>query len=322
MGVGGLFVSSHAGYGVAYYGGLLFFAFAVLFVMLLIKVSVDDVKEVTAAGEFGALFVKVTAILKPVTRSTSPGPAVVRSIATADLRDALARGIADFKVQPTHLIILCLIYPLAGLILWKLTAGYDVLPVLFPLVSGFALIGPLAATGLYELSRRREQGLDFSWWHVFAVLRSPSLPAIVALGVTLAVIFVAWLGAAQMIYERIFGNWVPASFGEFAREVFMTNSGWTLIIVGCAVGLVFAVVVMTISVVSLPMLLDRDVGAARAVQTSIRAVLANPGAMAVWGFIVVGTLLIGALPFFVGLAVVLPVLGHSTWHLYRKVVAH
>ena len=162
----------------------------------------------------------------------------------------MARGIADFKVQPTHLIILCLIYPLAGLILWKLTAGYDVLPVLFPLVSGFALIGPLAATGLYELSRRREQGLDFSWWHVFAVLRSPSLPAIVALGVTLAVIFVAWLGAAQMIYERIFGNWVPASFGEFAREVFMTNSGWTLIIVGCAVGLVFAVVVMTISVVS------------------------------------------------------------------------
>ena len=247
---------------------------------------------------------------------------IIREISSADIRDALARGVSDFKVQPTHLFFLCVIYPLAGLFLWRLTAGYEILPYLFPLVSGFALIGPLAATGLYELSRRRERGLDSSWWHVFDVLRSPSLPALVAVGVLLAAIFVAWLIAAQLVYEFAFGNWVPASIGEFANVVFATSSGWALIIVGCAVGFVFAVVVMTISVVSLPMLLDRDVGAVRAVGTSIRAVLANRGPMTIWGIIVAMALVAGSLPFFVGLAIALPILGHSTWHLYRKLVEH
>ena len=248
------------------------------------------------------------------------GIADIRVIDTADLRDALARGLADFMAQPTHLIILCVIYPVVGLILWRLTAGYDLLPYIFPLVAGFSLVGPLAATGLYELSRRRERGLDFSWWHVFDVLHSPSLPAIVALGFVLAAIFVAWLVAAHVIYLLIFGNWVPASLGEFAREVLTTYSGWALIIVGCGVGFIFAVVAMTISVVSLPMLLDRDVGAVRAVQTSIRAVRANRNTMAIWGVIVAGILVIGSLPIFVGLAIALPVLGHSTWHLYRKII--
>ena len=244
----------------------------------------------------------------------------IREIGTADLRDAVARGIADFMEQPTHLIFLCAIYPVVGLFVARLVAGYDILPLLFPLVAGFSLIGPLAATGLYELSRRRELGLDLSWWHVFDVLRSPSRPAIVVIGVAMAAIFVAWLIAAQAIFTMMFGNWVPASIGEFSHEVFATNSGWALIAVGCGVGFIFAVVVLTISVVSLPMLLDRDVGAMRAVQTSIRAVLANPGTMMVWGLFVVGTLVVGSLPLFVGLAIVLPVLGHSTWHLYRKVV--
>ena len=251
---------------------------------------------------------------------TDPGRFAVREIDMADLRDALARGYSDFKVQPTHLIFLCTIYPLVGLFLARLAAGYDILPVLFPLVAGFSLVGPLAATGLYELSRRREQGLDLAWWHVFDVLRSPSRSAMMALGLVMAAIFVAWLIAAQSIYLAIFGDWVPASVGEFLDVLFTTSSGWTLIVVGCGVGFIFAVVVLTISVVSLPMLLDRDVGAVRAVQTSIHAVAANPRTMTIWGFIVAGTLLIGSLPLFVGLAIVLPVLGHSTWHLYRKVV--
>ena len=251
---------------------------------------------------------------------TGVAPSGIREIGTADLRDALARGIADFMEQPTHLIFLCAIYPVVGLFVARLVAGYDVLPLLFPLVAGFSLIGPLAATGLYELSRRRELGLELSWWHVFDVLRSPSRPAIVVIGVAMAAIFVVWLIAAQAIFTMMFGNWVPASIGEFSHEVFATNSGWALIAVGCGVGFIFAVVVLTISVVSLPMLLDRDVGAMRAVQTSIRAVLANPGTMMVWGLFVVGMLVVGSLPLFVGLAIVLPVLGHSTWHLYRKVV--
>ena len=257
---------------------------------------------------------------KAVDANTSLAHSGIREIGTADLRDALARGITDFMEQPTHLIFLCAIYPVVGLFVARLAAGYDILPLLFPLVAGFSLIGPLAATGLYELSRRREQGLDLTWWHVFDVLHSPSRPAIVVIGVAMAAIFVAWLVAAQTIFVLMFGDWVPASIGDFSHEVFATASGWALIIVGCGVGFIFAVFVMTISVVSLPMLLDRDVGARKAVETSVRAVLENPRTMMVWGLIVVGTLLIGSLPLFVGLAIVLPVLGHSTWHLYCKVV--
>ena len=259
------------------------------------------------------------AIAEADPRSARP---IVRKIGAADLKDAVARGLADFNAKPSHLLFLYLIYPVIGLFLIRLSAGYDMLPLIFPLMAGFALIGPLAAIGLYELSRRREQGLDVSWRHSFGVFRSPSIGAIVTLGVVLLAIFVAWLAAAQAIYEQIFGSEAPASIPEFARQVLTNSAGWTLIIVGSGVGFLFAVVVLAISVVSFPLLLHRDVGVVTAVQTSVGAVLANPVTMAMWGLIVAGSLVIGSLPFFVGLAVVLPVLGHSTWHLYRKVVAY
>ena len=172
------------------------------------------------------------------------------------------------------------------------------------------------------LSRRRERSLDISRGQAFDVLRFPSLRSIATLGVVMVVIYFAWLFAAQAIYESFFGSAVPASIAEFAHQVLTTPSGWGLMIVGCGVGFLFTVVVFTLSVVSFPLLLDRDVGVMTAVGTSVRAVLANPLTMAMWGLIVAGALLIGSLPFFVGLAVVLPVLGHATWHLYRKVVEH
>jgi uncharacterized membrane protein len=250
-------------------------------------------------------------------RSAEP---VVRPIGLADLRDALSRGLADFKAMPTHLAFLCVIYPVLTLIFARTAAGYEVLPLVFPLLAGYALIGPLVALGIYELSRRREQGLDVSRWHAFEVLGSPSILAIATLGVVLMAIYFAWLFSAQAIYERYFGSAVPASIAEFARQVFTTPSGWALIVVGNGVGFLFAIVVFTLSVVSFPLLLDRDVGVMTAVGTSVRAVAANPMTMAIWALIIAGTLLIGSLPLFVGLAIVLPVLGHSTWHLYRKVV--
>lgn len=259
---------------------------------------------------------------KPIAdeRAYRPAQPVVRKIDKADLRDALARGLADFNAMPTHLVFLCLIYPIVTLVAARTAAGYEVLPLVFPLFAGYTLIGPLVAIGMYELSRRREKGLDISRRHLFDVLRSPAIDAIVVLGIVLMGIYSAWLFAAQTIYELYFGSAVPASIAEFARQVFTTPSGWALIIAGCGVGFLFAVVVFTLSVLSFPLLLDRDVGVITAVTTSVRAVLANPTTMAMWGFIVVVALVIGSLPFFVGLAVVLPVLGHSTWHLYRKVV--
>ncbi len=252
----------------------------------------------------------------------SPAQPIIRKIGVADLKDALAGGFADFNAMPTHLLFLCIIYPIVTLIAARIYAGYEALPLVFPLLAGYTMIGPLVATGMYELSRRREQGLDTSRMRAFDVLRSPSILAIATLGAGLMVVYFAWLGAAWAIYVLTFGSETPTSILGFVDQVFTTSAGWTLIIVGSGVGFLFATVAFTLSVVSFPMLLDRDVGIVMAVQTSIRAVLANPITMGIWGFIIAGTLFIGALPVFVGLAVALPVIGHAAWHLYRKVVEY
>ena len=222
--------------------------------------------------------------------------------------------------MPTHVIFLAIIYPIFGLFLACMTFGYDVMPLLFPLAAGFALIGPFAAIGLYELSRQREKGVDVSWKHAFGVLRCRSLDGITALGMVLMIVFLIWLMTAQWLYQSLFGYGSPESIGQFLSDILTTSEGWILIIAGNGIGFLFAVFVLTISVVSFPLLLDRDVGATVAIQTSVRAVLRNPLMMAAWGLFVAVALVIGSSPFFVGLAVVLPVLAHSTWHLYRKVV--
>jgi uncharacterized membrane protein len=244
----------------------------------------------------------------------------IRAIRPVDLKDALACGLSDFMAMPTHIVFLCVIYPIVGLLLGRLAFGYDMLPLLFPLMTGFVLIGPFAAIGLYELSRRREQGLEAYWTDAFDVLGSPSFAAIAALGFLLMLIFTVWLAAADWIYVATFGNKPVTSVEDFLEQILTTSSGWKLIILGNAIGFLFALLVLTISVVSFPLLLDREVGVAAAILTSTRLMLGNPVAMSLWGLIIAGLLVIGSLPFFTGLAVVIPVLGHSTWHLYRKAV--
>ena len=201
----------------------------------------------------------------------------VRRIGVADLRDVLARGLADFGAYRTDVIFLCIIYPVAGLVLARVAFGYDMLPLLFPLASGFALIGPVAAVGLYEMSRRREQGAEITWADAFGVVKAPAFGAILVLGLVLLAIFLLWLAAAWAIYQVTLGPEPPASVGSFVRDVFTTGAGWTMIIVGIGVGFLFAVLVLTISVVSFPLLLDRDVGLYTAVATSVRAVVDEPG---------------------------------------------
>jgi Predicted integral membrane protein len=250
----------------------------------------------------------------------APARIEVRRIGIADLKDALRKGLDDFLVMPTHAMFLCIVYPILGLLLARLALGYSVLPLLYPIATGFALVGPFAALGLYELSRRREAGLPMSVTNAFDVLESSSIGAIAALSLLLLAVFGTWVMVANEIYIANFGYAPSESIESFIRDVFTTRAGWNLIIFGNLVGFCFAVVVLTIGVVSFPLLLDRDVGAAVALLTSIRAVVQNPLIMALWGFIVAALLLIGTLPFFLGLTVVMPVLGHATWHLYRKVV--
>ncbi len=244
----------------------------------------------------------------------------VRRIGVSDLIDALRRGIDDFMVRPSHIVFLCLIYPIAGIVLAAWTSGANALPLLFPLASGFALIGPFAALGLYEISRRREAGLDTSWSHAFEVRNSPALPAIAAVGGFLLVLFLVWLLTAQAFYQQLFGPEPPQSLSGFINQIFATGRGWSLIVIGHAIGFVFAAVALTTTVIAFPLLLDRDVGAYEAIHASVRSVLVNPLPMAVWGLIVAALMILGTLPLFAGLAIVLPVLGHATWHVYRKVV--
>lgn len=244
----------------------------------------------------------------------------IRRIGFADLKDALRAGLADFNAMPTHAIFLCLVYPVVGLLLARLAFGYSVLPLLYPLVTGFVLLGPLAALGLYELSRRREAGQETSVTHAFDVLQSSSIGGIVALGLLLMVVFAIWIAIANALYIANFGYGSPTSIGAFVNDVLTTRPGWNLIVFGNGIGFLFAVLVLSVSAVSFPLLLDRDVGAAVALLTSVRAVARNPLTMAVWGLIVAALLLIGSLPFFIGLTVVMPILGHATWHLYRKLI--
>lgn len=245
----------------------------------------------------------------------------VRRIEIGDLHECLNAGWDDFLHNPSHVVFIIILYPIIGIVLATWTAGANALPLLFPLASGFAILGPFAALGLYEMSRRREKGGEVSLRDALKVTSSPALPSIAAVGALLLVLFVVWLLVAQGLYVWLMGSEPPVSIAAMLRDVLGTSQGWTLIVVGNAIGFAFALVAFSVAVISFPMLLDRDVGAWTAVTTSVRAVMANPVPMAAWGLIVAALLALGSLPLFAGLVVVLPLLGHATWHLYRKLVA-
>ncbi|MFZ5779769.1 MAG: DUF2189 domain-containing protein [Pseudomonadota bacterium] len=246
----------------------------------------------------------------------------VRRIGIADLRQSLQEGARDFGAYRTDVVFLCMIYPVAGLVISRFAFDYGMLPLVFPLISGFALIAPLFGVGLYEMSRRREAGIGGGWADAFAVVRSPAIGSIMALGLVLLGLFALWLAVANLIYSVTLGPDAPVSAVAFARDAVTTPQGWTMVTAGVAVGFLFALLVLVISVVSFPLLLDRNVGLRVAIATSLKAVARNPGPMAAWGIVIAIGLVAGALPLLVGLAVVLPILGHATWHLYRKVVTY
>jgi uncharacterized membrane protein len=257
----------------------------------------------------------------PQRLAAPPNAIMVRRIGLADLRWALARGMEDFSASRTDVIFLCVIYPLLGLLLARVASGYDMLALIFPLASGFALVGPLAAVGLNEMSRQRELGRPAGLAAAFGVFRSPAIGSIVLLGLILLTMLLLWLVISNAVYDLTLGPRAPESLGGFVHDVFHTPAGHAMAVVGIGAGFLFALVALAISVVSFPMLLDANVSLETAIRTSLRVVAINPITMAAWGVIVAAGLLAGSLPLLLGLIFVMPVLGHATWHLYRRVVS-
>jgi uncharacterized membrane protein len=244
----------------------------------------------------------------------------MRAVTPRDLIEVLGKGVEDFRAMPTHIIFLSFIYPVVALVIVWATFKDNLLPLLYAMVTGLALIGPFAAIGIYGLSRRREEGLDVTWSHAFDLPGAHSLRAILALGLCLLAIFAIWIVAAHSIYVAYFKDASPESIGSLVQQVLTTKAGHRMILIGNFVGFLFATSTFAVSLLSFPLLMDRNISAMAAASISITWVLRNPLTMGVWGLIVAGVLLIASLPLFVGLAVAIPVLGHSTWHLYRKVV--
>ncbi len=281
---------------------------------------VDELREV--AGGFGQAS---RSVQRTSTRLFSR-PLTVSRIGIGDLKEVLAKGFDDFMAYRTDIIFLIVVYPIISLLVIAASFRYELIPLVFPIVSGSAILGPFVGVFLYEMSRRREINLQrhhadsHSWANALSVVRSRNFGAIMLLGTLLVAMYLLWLLCAWGIYEATHGPTRAETVGRFIHDLFLTQAGWWLIAVGCGVGFLFAVAALVTTVVAFPILLDRDVGLATAVQTSIRAALANPVPIAVWGLVVVGGLIAGAIPLFIGLVVVMPVLCHATWHLYRKLV--
>ena len=243
----------------------------------------------------------------------------MRRIGPEDCFAALKEGFDDFFSHAHLSGIRRPVLRRGGNCAFALTSFGNALHLAFPLAAGFALIGPFVAIGLYEMSRRRERGLPARWRDAFAVLRSPALPSILAFGLLLLAIFAAWICAAELLYVWLYGPNPPAAAAlpsgrsDHRSRVDVDRRGR-------AGRFLLRRARACISVVSFPLMLDRDVGLVPALEASLRVTRANPLAVAFWGLIVAAALVLGSLPLFFGLAVVMPVLGHATWRLYRKAI--
>jgi uncharacterized membrane protein len=244
----------------------------------------------------------------------------VRRIGKADLNWALAAGWKDFQDKRGDVLILAVIYPMVGVLTAAVSFKARLLPMLYPLVAGLSILGPAAATGFYELARRREAGLESGWRHFVDPMRGRGRVGLALLTAGLAGLFLGWVYAACLIYGATLGAGAPIGRVEFLVRLFTTPAGWTLIALGNLVGLLFAGATLVLAVVSFPMIVDKQAEASVAVMTSLRVAAKNPWVLASWGARVAGLLALGCLPMFIGLAVVLPVLGYATWHLYTRLV--
>jgi len=243
---------------------------------------------------------------------------VAKNLTLADLRAALAAGWQDYKAWPAFGLFFGAIYVVAGLLLYFVLFQRSHYGWLGPAAAGFPLLAPFAAVGLYEVSRRREAGLPMKWSAVLGALRGHGDEQIISIGVIVFVAFAFWL----MIAHGIFAVFMAGAESSGAGlAIFLTGTGLAMLLFGSVVGALMALAFYAITVISLPLLVDREVDFITAIIVSLATVRSNTVIMLAWAVFIAAALFLAMLPLFLGLLVVLPVLGHATWHLYRRVVA-
>lgn len=245
---------------------------------------------------------------------------VVRPIAFGDVAEALIEGLRDFQAAPLYGMALGALYCIAGIaiVLSVTTLGMSYLA--YPLAAGFTLLGPFVAVGFYAISRKREAGGAANFSDIRAAMTSR--PEIGWMAFVTLFIFIMWMYQARFLMALFFGlNASFSSLPQFITVLLTTTEGLIFLLVGNIIGACLAIVLFSLTVVSFPLLLDRDVDCVTAMITSVRAVVRSPAPLLAWALVIVVLLLLAALPFFLGLIVVLPILGHATWHLYRRIIA-
>ena len=245
---------------------------------------------------------------------------VVRSITAGDIAEAFGEGLRDFQAVPLYGLAFGALYAAGGIAILLCLTAFGLVYLAYPLAAGFAMIGPFVATGLYEVSRRRETGQAISIGAIWATVKARGEIGWMAF-VTLFV-FVIWMYQVRLLIALLLGlNASFSSLREFITVVLTTNEGLLFLAIGNAVGAALSLILFSLTVVSFPLLLDRDVDFVTAMVTSVRAVVTSPVPMIGWAAVIVVLLAVSAIPYFLGLVVTLPVLGHATWHLYRRIIA-
>jgi uncharacterized membrane protein len=257
-----------------------------------------------------------TANAAPLRRERHP----INAIGVSDVLFSLRDGLRDFQKAPVYGLFFGLAYAAFGWLLVYLMVGLDFGSYVYPMVTGFALVAPFAGAAFYEISRRLQTGEPLSWGAVFGCIFGKGGKAVGTMAIVTTFAYIIWLDIAAALYVMFF-SMKPLRFEALLEAIITTPKGMVFFVVGNAIGAVLALIVFSIMVVSLPMVFDREVDFVTAMITSVKSVLANPKPMLLW-CVIIGVLLgLSLVSLFVGLIVTLPILGHATWHLYRRVVA-